>query len=909
MIRMVQSRSPAQAKAYFSDALAKADYYLNDQEMAGFWQGKLADRLALNGWVNKDSFFALCENVHPQTGGHLTPRTREERTTGYDINFHCPKSVSILHALSGDNHILTVFQESVSEVMQTIEADARTRIRTNGQVDERATGELVWAHFTHQTARPVEGFLPDPHLHSHCFVFNATWDDTEQRFKAGQFRDIKRDMPYYQARFHKTLSDKLAALGYAIRKTDKTFEIEGVPQQAIDLFSKRTDAIGRVAKELGITDADEKAELGARTRAKKQKGASMADLKREWLKQVNDLNIDKAEAAKAIRHAPQKDAPTLTAAQCLDYALLDGFERASVLADRRVLEAAYKRAIGNTGVSVGAITEVFKADQRIIHVTDHGRNFCTTREVLKEERDMVELARKGRGKIAPLYTEAPPINLTGQQGAAIAEVLTTPNRVSIVRGAAGSGKTTLMKEAAEKIEAAGMTLTVIAPSAQASRGVLREEAGFAGAETVARFLLDKKMQEAVKGQVLWVDEAGLLGTKDMLALLKVATEQNAQLVLGGDTRQHASVVRGDALRILSTVAGIRSAEVSKIFRQQNADYREAVEHLAKGHIKEAFEKLDGLDFIHTVDPLQPNTQLVEDYVATVKKGKGALVVCPTHAQGEAITQAIRERLRADKLLGEKEITVARFKSLNMTEAEKSDPRNFKAGQLVKFNQNLKGIRRGSVWTVEQTTDTAVYLKNAEGNSQVLPTENSQHYSVYERRDIGLSKGDKVMITDNGFDVNGKRLNNGQTLEVTGFSKEGHIVLRNDLSHETYTLTRSHGHITHAHCITSHASQGKNIDEVFIYQPAATFPATDAKQFYVSVSRGKIKAHIYTDDKAELLHHASEMGERKSALEVVGQSKLKKNFIERKRERQQEKTKTKGQKPRTKIKGYNHDFDK
>ena len=241
MIRMVPSRSSAQAKAYFSDALVKADYYLNDQEMAGFWQGKLADRLALNGWVNKDTFFALCENVHPNTGGHLTPRTREERTTGYDINFHCPKSVSILHALSGDHHILTAFQQSVSEVMQTLEADARTRVRIGGQMDERTTGELVWAHFTHQTARPVEGHLPDPHLHSHCFVFNATWDDTEQRYKAGQFRDIKRDMPYYQARFHKTLSDKLAALGYAVRKTDKSFEIDGVPQQAIDLFSKRTD--------------------------------------------------------------------------------------------------------------------------------------------------------------------------------------------------------------------------------------------------------------------------------------------------------------------------------------------------------------------------------------------------------------------------------------------------------------------------------------------------------------------------------------------------------------------------------------------------------------------------------------------------------------------------------------------
>ncbi|HMK06651.1 MAG TPA: MobF family relaxase, partial [Flavobacterium sp.] len=222
MIRMIQSQSAGHAKAYFSEALAKSDYYVSDQELAGFWQGRLADRLGLHQADMKDAFFALCENHHPQTGASLTPRTKEVRKVGYDINFHCPKSVSVLHAFAGDDHILKAFQDSVTETMRAIESDSKTRVRLNGQQDERATGELAWAHFTHQTARPVDGALPDPHLHSHCFVFNATWDEVEQRIKAGEFRDIKRDMPYYQAQFHKTLSDKLTDLGYCIRKTDKS---------------------------------------------------------------------------------------------------------------------------------------------------------------------------------------------------------------------------------------------------------------------------------------------------------------------------------------------------------------------------------------------------------------------------------------------------------------------------------------------------------------------------------------------------------------------------------------------------------------------------------------------------------------------------------------------------------------
>src|SRR5690606_35952850 len=137
MIRMIQSKSAGHAKAYFSDALVKSDYYASDQELAGYWQGKLADRIGLSGHTSKDGFFALCENRHPTTGKHLTPITKEERRIGYDINFHCPKSVSLLHVFSGDDHILTAFQEAVTETMKEIEGDAQTRIRRGGVYDDR----------------------------------------------------------------------------------------------------------------------------------------------------------------------------------------------------------------------------------------------------------------------------------------------------------------------------------------------------------------------------------------------------------------------------------------------------------------------------------------------------------------------------------------------------------------------------------------------------------------------------------------------------------------------------------------------------------------------------------------------------------------------------------------------------
>lgn len=861
---MIQSKSAGHAKAYFSEALAKSDYYISDQELAGVWQGRLAERLGLEGIASKDEFHAMCENMNPRTGDSLTPRYKDERTTGYDINFHCPKSVSLLHVFAKDDDILNAFRDSVTETMTLIESDAKTRVRAKGAYDDRGTSELAWAHFVHQTARPVEGQLPDPHLHSHCFVFNATWDSEEQKCKAGQFRDIKRDMPFYQAHFQKALADKLSELGYGIRRTDKSFEIEGVPKAAIDLFSKRTDEIGRVAKEKGITDQQQLSELGAKTRASKQKGCDMAELRDDWRGQILALGND-GLSSEIVRYNKVNVAEKSTAEMAVEHGVNHCFERASVVTERKLLATAYRYGIGLEGVSLEQIDKAFKSRQDIITVKDGAIEKCTTVAVLGEERAMVQLAKRGMGAITPLYETTPELALEGQQAQAVSNVLTTANRVSIIRGAAGTGKTTLMTEAVKHIRSAGKEVVVIAPTAQASRTVLRAE-GFGEADTVAKFLSDPQLMAKASGNVLWVDEAGLLGTADMKAILEVATKVNAQVVLGGDTRQHASVVRGDAMRILNTVAGVRVAEVSKIYRQKNETYRLAVEDLSKGEVGLAFEKLEGIGSVKTVEPEQVGDRLVNDYISSAREGKSVLVISPTHEQGEIVTGKIREKLRDLGELGKREIILPRYRQSNMTEAEKSDARSFEAGQLVQFTQNCKGFQRGSMWTVSHS-DAGLELKAANGNIKPIPLNQSRHFDVFEVSEIPVSKGDKILVTRNGFDLERSRLSNGDMLEVQSVTSKG-VLLRNPVSHHTFRVATDFGHLAHAHCVTSYASQGKTVDEVLIYQPSATFPATDAKQFYVSVSRGREKATIYTDDKEELLAHAELMGDRQSATELV-----------------------------------------
>ena len=157
----------------------------------------------------------------------------------------------------------------------------KTRVRTGGQDSNRVTGNMAWAEFIHTTSRPVDG-IPDPQLHAHVFVFNSTWDHEEDRWKAGQFRELKRDAPYFQAAFRVRLANKLQDLGFGVERKRDDFEIKGIPADILKRFSRRTELIEKVAEEKGITNPDRKAELGAETRETKDRELSLPQLRDAW---------------------------------------------------------------------------------------------------------------------------------------------------------------------------------------------------------------------------------------------------------------------------------------------------------------------------------------------------------------------------------------------------------------------------------------------------------------------------------------------------------------------------------------------------------------------------------------------------------------------------------------------------
>jgi conjugative relaxase-like TrwC/TraI family protein len=856
MLRVIASRN---AKEYFAQSLKREDYYSEGQEVSGDWNGVAAVRLGLSGAVTQAEFESLCDNKIPGTDGRLTQRNRSNRTVGYDFNFHCPKSVSVAYEFTRDEHILDAFKLSVNQTMREIESEIKTRVRKNGADENRTAGNMVWAEFVHFTARPVNG-IPDPHLHAHCYAFNTTWDDVEKKWKAGQFRDLKADAPYFEAAFHARFSRQLAELGYRIERTAKGWELSGVPQRVIDEFSKRTEQVEQKAKELGVTSAKQKDGLAALTRERKRKDIEKSELRELWDKRISA--DERAAIQNNMRHTTA-DAPKVSEMKAMDFAIQHCYERASIVAEKELLRHALRFGVGD--VDVEQIKRQLLRDELIKENMD-GRHWLTTRDVLAEEKRLIDFVQDGKGKFKPFgsgkYHFQNP-KLSDEQRNAVLHVLQSTDCVTAIRGGAGTGKTTMMREAVAAIESSGAKVFTFAPSAEASRGVLRSDAGFTNAETVEALLQNEKLQAQVHGQVIWIDEAGLLSVRTLARVFDLAEKQNCRIILSGDTAQHRAVERGDALRLLEQHANLQAAELTEIRRQKADAHKAVVADLRAGDLEHAFMKLDRLGMLREMDAEDRHEAVAADYVAAMNAGTSALVISPTHAEGERVTREIRAKLKTAKKLGADEREFVQLKNLQWTQAQRADARNYQAGLVVQFHQNVCGFRRGERVTITACDERGVAAVRRNGEAASLPLDAAARYQVYESRKIALAAKDMIRITQNGFTLDKQRLNNGDLRQVTGFTKDGDIKLANG-----WVVSKDYGNLTHGYCLTSYSSQSKSVDCVFVAESSESFRAAGREQFYVSASRFRESLTIYTDDKRQLLDAVRKSSQRPSARDLV-----------------------------------------
>lgn len=887
MLRITVSKNAASATKYFEDGLSRQDYYAEKNEIKGKWGGKASEQLKLSDEVTKADFEKLASNINPVTNEKMTVRDSANRRAGYDFTFSVPKSVSLAHAVTGDKEILSTFENAVSETMKEIEKSMQTQTGQGKNKHYETTANMAWASFTHFNARPVDG-IPDPHMHQHVFVFNTTWNEKKERFQAGEFSQLHIDRPFYEADFNARLARNLQKVGYNIERNERDFELAGFGRNLIDKYSNRTQEIEKSVLEKGITYAEDKGRLGAKTRESKNKGLSETELSGIWksrLTHEEKVTILTAKGGDGNLNNEDK----VSAKAALDYALEHNLERQSAISEKRMLGDAVKRGYGSLMPS--DILKEYESRKDILKSQNRrtGEVTITTKSALAEEKKLIAETRNGKAQFEPINPDFKPKNeqLTIEQKNAVSHVLGSKDLVSAITGGAGTGKTWSIKEVKDGITSTGMGFHAFAPSADASRGVQREE-GFSGAETVASLLQNKQLQEQTKNGMIWIDEAGMVGNKTMNQILSIAKEQNARVLLTGDIKQHNAVERGDAFRVMQEYGGMKPALISKIQRQKTADYKNAVDAISKGKVEDGYLALDKMGAIKEVVDMQTlKTSVALEYVDSVKKKENVLVVATTHAQGREATHSIREGLKSEGILSKKESIFDVHKDKSFTDAEKKDGANYKKGLSIQFHQNIKGgFKRGTKYDVIGKDDKGNVLiaesganksgvgeKKKEVESKILPLPHSAKFSVYEKRQLALSEGDKIRISQNGFSNEKKRLNNGNILSVKGFDKDGNILAKRGKT--DLTLDKNYRNFTHGYYTTSPASQGKSVERVIIMQSKASGKAASKEQFYVSASRGKFAISVYTDDKDFMLKSVQRSSQRQTAMEVAKEQPSKK----------------------------------
>ena len=133
-------------------------------------------------------------------------------------------------------------------------------------------------------------------------------------------------------------------------------------------------------------------------------------------------------------------------------------------------------------------------------------------------------------------------------------------------------------------------------------------------------------------------------------------------------------------------------------------------------------------------------------------------------------------------------------------------------------------------------------------------------------EMEVASGDRLQLKANGRSIEGSRLHNGELVTVARVESTGAVVVTGERG-ETKTLPPSERLFVRGYAVTSYASQGKTADTV-ILADAGNAAATNAQQWYVSISRGRKRIVVFTPDKEALHVNINRDANRELAADVA-----------------------------------------
>jgi ATP-dependent exoDNAse (exonuclease V) alpha subunit len=514
------------------------------------------------------------------------------------------------------------------------------------------------------------------------------------------------------------------------------------------------------------------------------------------------------------------------------------FERRSVVREGEVLAAALE--FHPDFYHWRELREALEAHPEVIR--KHGE--MTLSQIRREEYATLERVRAGRNTRFPLgKAETLPETLTPGQRIAATALLESRDLLSLLVGDAGTGKTTVLRalESAHRANA-GQPFVALAPTTRARDGLAQN--GFEGADTVQRFLVSEAMQQQAAKRVVLIDEAGLLSTEQLDRLTQIAHDVHARVLLVGDTKQHYSVQRGDALRNVIRSSYTPVVRLSEVLRQRSAADREFSRLLASDEVQRAFAFADWRGMIHEEgDDDSLFAHAAEHYTRNRLQGIDTLAVIPFWEEIQRFNAQVRPALRAAGLLGEAEVAREAVQPLTWTEEQKLHWDQYEVGDRLLFARDSRSFKRGTAAEVLEILPDGLRVRGSGGQEAKITRQQHATFDVGRAQTLPVAAGDRLLILGRDEEAG---LANGDFRDVASVT-ENRIVFTDGRE-----LPAGFAAWTYGHALTAYRAQGSTAEESILVLGAVAARSLSRRQFYVANTRYRGAHAIYVSRKIDIM---------------------------------------------------------
>jgi conjugative relaxase-like TrwC/TraI family protein len=844
------------------------------------WHGTGSKELGLAGDVKRKDFLNIIAGNDLMGNQIIQDGVNGEHRAAVDFPFSAPKSVSILALHVGDDRLIEAHKDAVVSTIRYIEENyVFARKTTDGVTELDRTGKGVFATFTHSTSREN-----DPQLHTHTLAMNMT--KAGNGWRAVWNDQIFRDQTLLNSIYQSYLAKNVKELGYSIEnKSGGKWEIAGVKQDWIDIYSKRSEAINAKDNELDdqgkfLNDAVRRNTAVLDSRPEKDVEISENDLHSLWKSQVSPKEIknhvNKIKKSVRIESKPRP-------CQYIDLGIKAIHETEATFKKKDAVNFALRLSRGETTVTDierGFLSEVKEGKVTLLKELKNRKGLkipiYSTLAMEKTEKNVLDSFMHGKGEM-PALVESDRVQnnlkqkysyFTPGQANIVKHILTSKDQFLIIQGDAGTGKTSAMAAVNQILgdENQNWSVRGLAFTGKAA-SELEDRAGF-NSQTISGFL--KTPQD--DNSKLWiVDESSMVGTIQMSEVVGAAKIQNAKVVFVGDGKQLQAISAGRMFKDLQENGHIETVKMEEALRQKTEPMIRTVQYIKnfqegmddKG-IDKAFRELQKSgNIIEVKDGFDRSLRVAKDYVAEGNI-KETLILTSNNIARVEMNDLIREDLKQRGVLAEKDFSVTIKSPVYISGTDRYFADSFEVGQGAFVESETIGIKAGKELKIVKcdTAKNTITVAVGPGKTEELDLKQDLNFSIYKEEDRKFSEKDKIVFLKNDKKM---EVQNGVTGTIKGINSFGKLSVEIDESDRTVGFhPDNYKYFDHGYAVTTTKSQGQTAQNVLFITDSQTGYANKTEHLYVAASRAERNVKIYTDD-SEKVKEQFKIGQNKTSV--------------------------------------------